>query len=126
MIMDHLPSFKILTFCLFELILIISSVCFDKIHVKDVVLRPLIDNISHGVIACLVWLTASSTSDRKALLTVALYETIVCGLFGCLIDVDHFLSAKSFSLHAATHLSHRPFGHALIVPMAVSVRFSHC
>ena len=42
---------------------------------------------------------------------VNLNELFVCGLISSIIDIDHFISAGSISLHAAINLSSRPFLH---------------
>ena len=34
---------------------------------------------------------------------------------GSIVDVDHFLAAETFTLHAATHLTQRPKGHNLMM-----------
>ena len=53
-------------------------------------------------------------------------------VIGSMLDLDHFIAAKSFSLFSATHLQNRPFGHnlffifilSLIIFLFFSKRFS--
>uniref|UniRef100_K3X9A3 Transmembrane protein 267 n=1 Tax=Globisporangium ultimum (strain ATCC 200006 / CBS 805.95 / DAOM BR144) TaxID=431595 RepID=K3X9A3_GLOUD len=43
-----------------------------------------------------------------------------------LLDVDHFIAAGSFSISGATHLKHRPFGHAVTFIVAVIATVWSC
>lgn len=47
-----------------------------------------------------------------------------------MVDVDHFLAAETFSLHAATHLTQRPKGHNLMVcgllPLVAKLKENTC
>jgi hypothetical protein len=62
--------------------------------------------------------TMSSLPIRLVVIIMGLRESTVeclwaCG-FGSLVDIDHFISARSLSLFNATHLASRPFGHAVL------------
>jgi hypothetical protein len=48
-----------------------------------------------------------------------LVECAMACMFGSLVDIDHFVSARSLSLFHATHLSSRPFGHAVLFVVAI-------
>jgi hypothetical protein len=39
------------------------------------------------------------------------FEIIIASTIGSLLDLDHFIAAKSFYFYGATHLTTRPFGH---------------
>lgn len=64
------------------------------INKKDV-LRSLVDNGGHGGIAFVCWWAVVGTSD---LTRKDFAEMVVCGVIACAIDLDHFISAKSFNL----------------------------
>ena len=70
----------------------------------------LIDSAVHGLVALLVTApiihSALSTQQRLALLGLAF-------LAGTLVDVDHFLAARSRSFWTATHLEKRPPTHSV-------------
>jgi len=77
-------------------------------------LRALVDNTAHGLIAFVSWCVVSEIQTRKDLL-----EAMLCGLIACVIDVDHFLAAKSFRLQEARQLKNRPFLHSTTVVFIV-------
>lgn len=68
-------------------------------------LRALSDNAVHGMIG--MWSWAVVTGVKKA----NLGEVILAGCLASVIDVDHFVLARSLSLKAALALPHRPFLH---------------
>lgn len=93
------PSSQVLAICMDELchgisaLLLWNAVIVDALEVREVFTRP--------VVLLKGWM-----SHRNELLLAA-----GCA---CLIDVDHFLAANSMSMHDATHLHARPFGHAVL------------
>lgn len=77
---------------------ILGSICygFDVIFlsVQNVLyFRAVVDNVAHGIIAFVSWCIVSEMQTRKHL-----FDGIACGFIACGIDVDHFISAKSFKL----------------------------
>jgi len=46
-------------------------------------------------------------------------EVVLAATLSSLVDLDHFIAAKSFSLKAATSLQSRPFLHDSLVPILV-------
>ncbi|KAF1336825.1 Transmembrane protein c5orf28, partial [Globisporangium splendens] len=50
----------------------------------------------------------------------------LAGVTASLLDVDHFIAAGSFSISGATHLKHRPFGHAVTFIVAVAATVWSC
>ncbi len=67
-------------------------------------ISALLDNFSHSLIALLSWLIVR-------LPHVHANELILSAFIGSIIDIDHFLSARSMRLTDATSLSSRPFLH---------------
>lgn len=63
------------------------------------VLKALCDNVGHGLTALLAWLVVINydlSSDTWNVIT-----TVVCGLCGSMIDLDHFYSARSIRLQVS-------------------------
>lgn len=97
----------------------------------------LIDNIGHGILASVSWLAVRwiQQEDRcwsllgselsnlswyhQILHPLSLFNVFLCGFLSCLLDVDHFLMASSFTLQGAMSLSSRPFGHSVTFIVAV-------
>src|SRR3546814_5225342 len=42
------------------------------------------------------------------------FEMCIAGACSSLLDLDHFVAAQAVTLEGATHLSSRPFGHAIL------------
>ena len=81
-------------------------------------LRAVVDNASHGLIAFASFNVVTlphriSWSEFQA--------AIVCAVLACLIDLDHFLIADSWSLQAATRLNRRPPLHASLPLISLSL-----
>lgn len=83
----------------------------------------LADNSAHSCISVALWSTVLSLSppqgphgggDTKRVRTLLRKEQGMALAAGSLLDIDHFVSARSTSLHAATHLRERPWGHACV------------
>ena len=88
------------------------------------VLAAIADNVSHAFIA---WSVVRAFPSKPRVVPTSqswlVYrEQFVGWCLGSLLDLDHFVSARSLSLSAATHLSHRPLGHA--VPVALAAAFA--
>jgi hypothetical protein len=50
-------------------------------------------------------------------------EVCIAGACSSLLDLDHFIAARAATLEGATHLSGRPFGHAMLFVLVVVRRF---
>lgn len=57
-------------------------------------LRLVLDNGIHGLIAAFSWLII--TDCQYELISRNLIEVLLCGCLGALIDLDHFIEARSF------------------------------
>lgn len=89
-ISDSLPYILLPLTCLsFDEALKISFI------MKNDVLRSIVDNTGHGIIAFVSWSAVTGVSDTKRR-DVA--EMVLCGIIACAIDLDHFVAAKSFKL----------------------------
>lgn len=81
----------------------------DKVFSIQVIpwmFRALLDNAVHGLIASLSWLIVVDYRDE--LFRSNIIEAFVCGCLGCLLDLDHFIQAKSLRLKDAMNLTKRP------------------
>lgn len=73
-------------------------------NLSDRIIRALMDNASHLLIGLLSWCIISYPK-----LTIT--ELFLVSFFSSIIDIDHFISARSFSLSHAISLPSRPFLH---------------
>ena len=89
--------------------------------------RALCDNASHAIIALLAWHAADPTRFPSVRSDLHVYwaERVGACACGSLVDLDHFLAVRSFSLADATHppggSSRRPPFHALISIMVLAL-----
>ena len=87
--------------------------------------RVLIDGCCHQILGIFAYFSYSTLicmkyENHRLKITGAhvnipsyLVNILLSQFFSCILDLDHFIAAKSFTLHDATHLSSRPFGHAI-------------
>ncbi|XP_031575160.1 transmembrane protein 267-like [Actinia tenebrosa] len=78
--------------------------------------RAMVDNMGHALIGGVSWITVVGI-HRKGIL-----QAIGCAVMSSLIDVDHFVMARSLHLKNAVSLPHRPPLHATtILPFVVPI-----
>lgn len=123
--------FILWTSCSIDYFLAVSS-HHDAIS-YSVIVRVALDEIAHLLLPPLVWLLSTLSVDLnitasngsvidlnkdiiRSYVHVVKYrnELFASMLVGVIIDIDHFVEARSLSLFAATHLDHRPIGHSLL------------
>ncbi|XP_013775206.1 transmembrane protein 267-like [Limulus polyphemus] len=109
------------------LLLLLVSMLGDGLLTTGIIqqsdfLRALIDNITHGLIAVISWVlvavsgTATRSDEPSSIfLKSLLAEALLCGLIACVVDLDHFMMAKSFRLKDALNLGSRPPFHCTSV-----------
>ena len=73
-------------------------------NISQRLIRALMDNSIHGLVGVLTWLVIAYPK-------VDLSELIAAGVLASIIDIDHFISAKSIKLTDAISLPNRPFLH---------------
>lgn len=93
---------------------------------RCVICAALLDNICHQALALLSWLTLWQLESNWKLSFnyLSMVYAIFSVAFGAVVDIDHFLAAKSISLFEATHLSARPFGHSIAFIVLIYVAFN--
>ena len=69
--------------------------------------KAISDSITHGVIALLSWYYIEKS----------IKHSILCGIIAMLVDLDHFIEAKSLKLQNALNLPSRPFMHNSTIPV---------
>ncbi|XP_015123638.1 transmembrane protein 267 [Diachasma alloeum] len=84
-------------------------------NLTHAVARAVVDNVTHALIAGVSW--ALLTLLLNDAIIKNLIEIVSCTLISSLIDMDHFIQARSWKLSDATRLSKRPFLHATTVPI---------
>jgi len=94
--------------------LVLVEVIADKIVASQSVLPVkicvILDNGVHGLIAALSWLIV--IDYRQNLPFPGIFEVLICACLASVIDIDHFIAAKSMSLNDAMHLTKRPLFHS--------------
>lgn len=112
-------------FCLIIYWNLISSLIevFVTNSLIDHICIILLDSSTHAVIGILIWsyVIFKNNIHSSSVLNEFFnncfshaWDLLLSGFLSSLLDIDHFLEAKSWSLFDATHLSHRPFGHSLL------------
>ncbi|XP_022914262.2 transmembrane protein 267, partial [Onthophagus taurus] len=81
--------------------------------------KAFFDNATHAVVGGLSWLIVC-VNQRSRSSFYTLLEVVVCTCIASLIDVDHFIVAKSFNLKNATNLDKRPFLHCSSIPIVLT------
>ena len=69
--------------------------------------KALSDSSTHGLVALFSWYYIEKS----------LKNSIFCAMVAMLVDLDHFIEAKSLQLHQALNLSSRPFMHNSTFPI---------
>lgn len=108
------------------------SIVTSSQYLRKGVVNILLDESCHASIAALMWssiLVRDSPGGGHGHHVVYtlylhikqhLHSIIAAGVAGSIVDIDHFISAKSLSVFDATHLSSRPFGHSVAFVLLVS------
>jgi len=109
--------------------LALPLVCFsgDSLLSSDKVLlhgffKALVDSGVHFSVGGLSWLVAGTSLQSSSVnptVKQLTSEVVLAATLSSLVDLDHFIAAKSFSLKAATSLQSRPFLHDSLVPILV-------
>ncbi|XP_034253297.1 transmembrane protein 267 [Thrips palmi] len=107
------------------LLLGLTAILGDKlvqVNQHDDMKRALCDNMTHAVIGFLTWISVHCNLGKGAFSSGrVLAQCILCALISSAIDVDHFISARSFHLKDATKLSRRPFLHCSTLPLVLFI-----
>jgi hypothetical protein len=84
---DSLPFILLPILCVF----FDETLKISRVNRSDS-LRALVDSCGHGTIAFLSWLAVAGLNRR------GVFESLLCAVFACAIDSDHFIMAKSSTL----------------------------
>lgn len=95
------------------------------------ILRILLDTSCHSLIAGFIWIASTEVEYNFNVIPLSIggrwcilqkyIETVLSMLIGSAVDIDHFVAAGSISLTAATHLPTRPWGHAVLSCVVVTL-----
>lgn len=121
-----LSSHPILVSIVITFLIIIVAVCGDKLLAKvdHHVFKAIIDNATHGSIGIFSWaLVVISLNSIRNLRLKHCAEIFGCGVIASLIDLDHFIAARSLSLQDAVHLNRRPPFHSTSLLILVFFTF---
>ncbi|XP_030763914.1 transmembrane protein 267 [Sitophilus oryzae] len=82
------------------------------------IVKAALDNGTHFIIGGFSWFIFYLNSDKiDCSLRQIVAEIFLCALMSSLIDLDHFIAAKSFFLKDAIRLQKRPFLHCSTIPI---------
>lgn len=87
--------------------------CLVDVFTSHSLLKCISDNGTHFMIAVISWIFIEETN----LSSIPLGSLLLCGMMASIIDLDHFIAARSFSIHEATSLPFRPILHWTTLPM---------
>uniref|UniRef100_A0A336M3A8 Transmembrane protein 267 n=1 Tax=Culicoides sonorensis TaxID=179676 RepID=A0A336M3A8_CULSO len=110
----------------YTLTLALGAICVvgDKIVAVNndrLILKAVSDNITHGFISSISFLIVL-IQNRIHVSTIEQYFLVAMSfIISCLIDVDHFVMAKSWRLSNAIKLTSRPFMHCSTIPCVILV-----
>ncbi|XP_052089177.1 transmembrane protein 267-like [Mytilus californianus] len=94
----------------------IGTFGFSIFGLSNELSKALLDNLTHGFVGYFTWAIIVDLSDCGK----DLIECSGCMMLAMVIDVDHFIAARSIKLKSALSLSKRPIFHASsIIPVAV-------
>ncbi|KAL3280018.1 hypothetical protein HHI36_017526 [Cryptolaemus montrouzieri] len=82
-------------------------------------LKAIFDNSTHFLIGGISWLIVCINTSFLQNHIECLFQILLCAVIASIIDVDHFISARSLSLKDATILKERPFLHCSTVPVVI-------
>lgn len=105
--------FKIVLTILIGVTSFLGDICLK--YVQSPVTRAISDNLTHALVGGLTWMLILILSKKN--LVQNLYGLFLSFALSSFIDVDHFLSARSWRLSDVTNLSKRPFLHCTTVPI---------
>ncbi|XP_033624605.1 transmembrane protein 267-like [Asterias rubens] len=81
--------------------------------------RAVVDNFSHGMVGAMSWAMVVLVIPPCSLRQLA--EVILCGLLASLLDVDHFIAARSFELKEVLALPFRPPLHSTTLILLIAI-----
>ena len=85
----------------FSAVIVFVAICGDKLLTKTdyFVYKALIDTFTHGSIGILSWAVVVFSSNSFRINNFnSSFEVFICGCIATLIDVDHFIAARSLNL----------------------------
>lgn len=85
-------------------------VVFKSRYSNSFIFRAFSDSLVHGSLGCLSALIFFSHENNLSL-EAYLFNVIFCTAISCLIDIDHFIVAKSLNLHDLSNLNQRGIFH---------------
>ncbi|XP_060567037.1 transmembrane protein 267-like [Ruditapes philippinarum] len=84
---------------------------------KQQIVVAITDSLTHGIVGGISWAIICDFKFRKQ----ECVECLLCMMLAMLVDVDHFIAAKSFSLKSALSLPTRPPFHATTLIVIIDI-----
>ncbi|XP_015183827.1 PREDICTED: transmembrane protein C5orf28 [Polistes dominula] len=88
-------------------------------YVENTMARAILDNLTHAIVGGLVWILILVLFKKS--LAQHLCSIIFSFILSSFIDIDHFLTARSWKLSDAITLNKRPFLHCTTIPILLWV-----
>ena len=76
---------------------------FTHVILARIISRALVDTTIHATIAGWSWLNVWLLQAEEGWSPSKLWQALACGLLASLVDIDHFLEAKSWYLEVCTN-----------------------
>ncbi|CAH0492293.1 unnamed protein product [Peronospora farinosa] len=107
---------------------------FQRVYLPDYkLLRHFVDSAAHGNVAFCCWAIFLLQAEKNAKARDTSFSVLEMlkkcffnGITASVLDADHFIAAGTLNLTGATHLTHRPFGHAVTFIIVVAFLVSWC
>lgn len=107
---------KLLQIILVVIVAIVGD-CLVDLFTSHQLLKCISDNSTHLFIAVISWMFIEELD-----FSVILFGSpLLCGMMASFVDLDHFVAARSFTIHEATSLSFRPILHWTTLPVTFFV-----
>lgn len=96
MFFKYLFSFNVYLTFLLGIVAVLGD--YIVAHTQLHIFQAIFDNATHGVIGGLSWFLICINYKKELSSSYVVLETAACSFLSSLIDVDHFIAAKSLNL----------------------------
>lgn len=91
----------------FILTISLASLCFAGDHILKIsnknVVRAIVDSCTHSLVSIVSWLIVLlKCHNHSSMIKNSVFEIFLSGIFASVIDVDHFILARSINLKVST------------------------
>ena len=99
----------------FQSLSLINLFLFRNVSIlNEAILRAFLDNFIHGLIGLVSWFIVIYPQFK-------FYELMAAWFFASILDIDHFISARSFRIADVGSLQKRPFFHNSLTLLLINL-----